>query len=64
LVTDVINMSATSFGWWIRDLKISKQFRDVVEIWSTPQFPEIDPFTSFTIFWRIRNKKSFPLTSS
>ena len=63
MATDVLNMSATSFAWWIRDPKVSKQFGDVVEIWSTPQFPEIDPFTSFTAFWRIRNKKGFPLTS-
>ena len=63
LATDVLNMSSTSFAWWIRDPKVSKQFGDVVEIWSTPQFPEIDPFTSFTAFWRIRNKKGFPLTS-
>ena len=58
LATNVLYISATSFRWWIRDLKISKQFRDVVEIWSNPQFPEIHPFTSSTTFWRIRNKKS------
>ena len=57
LATDVLHMFATSFAWWIRDPKVSEQLWDVVEIWSTPQFPEIDPFKSFTAFWRIRNNK-------
>lgn len=63
LASDVLHMSKTSFAWWIRDPKVSKDFGDVIEIWSTPQFPDIDPFTSFGKFWRIRNQKGFPMTS-
>jgi hypothetical protein len=63
LGSDVLNMSTTSFAWWTRDPKLLKQFGDVVEIWSTPQFPDIDPFTSLMAFWRIRKEKGFPRSS-
>ena len=56
LGSDVICMSPTSIALWLRDPKVPKEFGDVVEIWSTPQFPDINPFTSFSAFWKQRNK--------
>ena len=63
LGSDVLHLSPTSFAWWIRDPKVSRQFGDVVEIWSVPAFPDIDPFQAFSTFWRIRTEKGFPLSS-
>ena len=59
---DVIHMSASSIAFWIRDPKVPKQYGDVVEIWSTPQFPDVDPFLSFSLYWKERNKRGLPLT--
>ena len=56
LGTDVINMSLTSFALWIRDPKVPKKFGDVVEIWGTPQFPDLDPFSTFSSYWSWREK--------
>ena len=47
LGSDVLWMSDTSFALWIRDPKISKEYGDVIEIWRTPQFPSLDPWSSF-----------------
>ena len=63
LGSDVLHLSSTSFAWWIRDPKVTKQFGDVVEIWSVPAFPDIDPFKAFSTFWRLRAEKGFPLSS-
>ena len=59
LGSDVIIMSETSFALWIRDPKVPKKFGDIVEIWSTPAFPDIDPFKAFGVYWE-RRKKNFP----
>ena len=61
LGTDVILMSATSLALWIRDPKVPKKFGDVVEIWSTPAFPDIDPVLAFSAYWE-RRKDRFPLS--
>ena len=61
LGSDVIFMSATSIALWIRDPKVPKTFGDVVEIWATPAFPDIDPFHAFSVYWE-RRKTKFPLS--
>ena len=63
LGSDVLHMSRTSFALWIRDPKVSKQFGDVVEIWSTPHLPDIDPFNAFSTFYNIRQEKGFSTSS-
>ena len=62
LGSDVINMSTSSFAFWIRDPKVPKKYGDVVEIWKTSQFPDIDPFQAFSSYWSQRNNKGFLLT--
>ena len=54
-------MSETSFALWIRDPKVPKKFGDIVEIWSTPAFPDIDLFKAFGVYWE-RRKKNFLLS--
>ena len=61
LGSDVLHMSRTSFALWIRDPKVSKQFGDVVEIWNTPAFPNINPVKAFGAYWE-RRKRNFPLS--
>ena len=61
LGSDVIFMSKTSFALWIRDPKVPKKFGDIVEIWGTPAFPDIDPFKAFGVYWEKR-KNNFPLS--
>ena len=61
LGTDVINMTGTSFALWIRDPKVPKRFGDIVEIWSTPQFPDLDPFSAFSTYWASREKHPLSL---
>ena len=56
LGTDVIHMSGTSFALWIRDPKVPKTFGDVIEIWETLQFPDLDPFSTFSAYWASRDK--------
>ena len=63
LGSDVLHMSETSFALWIRDPKVSKQYGDVVEIWSIPELPDINPFSAFATFWNLRQKKEFPNSS-
>ena len=62
LGSDVIHLSPSSYALWIRDPKVSKHYGDVVEIWETPQFHDIDPFKSFSSFWAERIAKKVPLT--
>ena len=64
LGSDVIHLSPSSYALWIRDPKVSKHYGDVVGIWETPQFHDIDPFKSFSSFWAERIAKKFPLTQS
>ena len=61
LASDVIFMSLDSIALWLRDPKVPKKFGDVVEIWSTPQFPDVDPFRAFSSFWNLRNTRNFHL---
>ena len=56
LGTDVIPMSRTSFTLWIRDPKVPKKFGDIVEIWNTPTFPDINPVKAFGAYWEKRKK--------
>ena len=56
LGTDVIHMSKGSFALWIRDPKVSKKYGDVVEIWETPQFLDLNPFSTFSSYWNSRKK--------
>ena len=58
LGSDVISMLETSFVLWIRDPKVPKEFGDIVEIWNTPAFPDIDPVKAFGVYWE-RRKKNF-----
>ena len=60
LGSDVLWMSNTSLALWIRDPKISKEYGDVIEIWRTPQFPDLDPWSSFRNYWEKR--KTSPLS--
>ena len=60
LGSNVIFMSETSFALWIRDPKVPKKFGDIVEIWGTPAFPDIDPFKAFGVYWEKR-KNNFSL---
>ena len=62
LASDVIHMSPDSVALWLRDPKVPKKFGDIVEIWSTPQFPEVDPFKAFSAFWKLRKGKNFHLS--
>ena len=59
LGSDVIHMSASSMALWIRDPKVPKKYGDVVEIWSIPQFEDLDPFKPFLDYWSERNSKGF-----
>ena len=61
LGTDVIHMSSSSLALWIRDPKIPKTYGDVVEIWATPSFSDVDPFAAFCTYWE-RRKRSSPLS--
>ena len=61
LASDVIHMSPNSMALWLRDPKVPKLFGDVVEVWSTPHFPDLDPFKAFSAFWNLRNNKNFSL---
>ena len=61
LGSDVIFMCKSSLALWIRDPKVPKKFGDVVEIWSTPEFPDIDPVKAFNVYWEKR-KTNFPLS--
>ena len=54
-------MSSSSLAVWIRDPKIPKTFGDVVEVWATPAFPDVDPFTAFCSYWG-RRQRSSPLS--
>ena len=54
LGSDLLWMSDTSLALWIRDPKISKEYGDVVEIWKTPQFPDLDPWSTFRNYWNRR----------
>ena len=56
LGTDVIHMSKGSFALWIRDPKVPKKYGDVVEIWETPQFRDLNPFSTFSSYWDSRKK--------
>ena len=47
LGSDLLWMSETSLALWIRDPKISKEYGDVIEIWKTQQFPDLDPWSTF-----------------
>ena len=60
LGSDVLNMSENSFALWIRDPKVSKEYGDVVEFWQTPQFPDLDPWISFSKYIKWRKSRSFP----
>lgn len=59
LASDVLNMSDSSFALWIRDPKVPKKYGDVVEIWKTPQFADLDPFQAFMAYLDQRNSKGF-----
>ena len=61
LGSDVIPMPKTSFALWIRDPKVPKEFGDIVEIWNTPAFPDIDLVKAFGVYWE-RRKRNFPLS--
>ena len=61
LGTDVLFTSNTSLALWVRDPKVPKKFGDVVEIWSTPSFPDIDPVHAFNAYWGRRQEK-FPIS--
>lgn len=61
LASDVLNMSDTSFALWIRDPKVPKKYGDVVELWATPQFSDIDPLSAFKSYWRQRRSKGFSM---
>ena len=61
LGSDVLNLSQDSMAIWLRDPKIPKPFGDVVEVWSTPQFSDIDPVASFHIYWQLRQENGFPI---
>ena len=61
LGSDVLWMSDTSLALWIRDPKISKEYGDVIEIWKTPQFPDLDPWLSFWKYWQKRRTYSLSL---
>ena len=60
LGSDVLTMSDHSFALWIRDPKVSKEFGDVVEFWKTPQFPDLDPWASFSKYMAWRKSQAFP----
>ena len=62
LGSDVIHMSTSSIALWIRDPKVPKKFGDVVELWSTPQFADVDPFKAFSAYWEQRNHGGFSLS--
>ena len=62
LGSDLLWMSDTSLALWIRDPKISKEFGDVIEIWKTPQFPDLDPWSTFRSYWERRKFMKAPLT--
>ena len=57
LGTDVIFISTSSIAFWIRDPKVPKPFGDVVEIWGTPTFYDIDPFMAFSVYWSQRKTR-------
>ena len=61
LGSDVLSMTDDSIAIWLRDPKVPKPFGDVVEIWATPQFSDVDPIASFTAYWRLRQENGFPL---
>ena len=61
LGTDVIHMSPSSLALWVRDPKIPKTFGDVVEVWTTPSFPDVDPFKAFLTYWELRKKSPLSL---
>ena len=55
-------MSDSSFALWIRDPKVPKKYGDIVEIWKTPQFNDLDPFSAFAAYWEQRKSKGFSLS--
>ena len=57
LGTDVLHMSTTSFALWIRDPKVPKPYGDVIEIWETHQFPDLDPYHMMATYWESRKNK-------
>ena len=59
LGSDALHMSDSSFALWIRDPKVASEMGDVVEIWSIPQFSDINPFPAFLSFWNLRLEKGF-----
>ena len=61
LGTDVLHMSDKSFALWIRDPKVPKHYGDVVEIWQTPQFPDLDPYRMMATYWEFRKNKDLSL---
>ena len=60
LGSDMLWMSESSFALWIRDPKIRTEYGDVIEIWKTPQIPDLDPWISFSEYWKWRQQ--FPST--
>ena len=60
LGSDVLHMSEDSFALWLRDPKVSKEYGDVVELWKTPQFPNLDPWIAFSKYMAWRKTRSFP----
>ena len=60
LGSDALQMSPSSFALWIRDPKVASEMGDVVEIWSIPQFPDVNPFPDFLTYWKMRMRKGLP----
>ena len=63
LGSDVLAMSGSSFGLWIRDPKVSNDLGNVVEIWDVKPFPDVNPFPAFKTYSNIRSKKGVADTS-
>ena len=63
LGSDMLWMSDSSFALWIRDPKIRTEYGDVIEIWKTTQIPDLDPWISFSEYWKWRQQfsTSWPL---
>ena len=63
LASDAIAISDSSLALWIRDPKVPKEFGDVVELWSIPQFVDLDPVAAFNRYWKERSKRNFPMNT-
>ena len=61
LLASDVKFHEGSMSVWLRNPKVIKEATgDVVEVWSTPEMPDLDPLTALTKYMQMRERKFGP----